>query len=209
MLEYEKLNENHRGPILDPCVEYTAKQALKISNIESNSMILDYGCSVGRAASIFASCGHKVIGVDVVEKNLKKANEHCFETHLRINQSEKMPFNHNSFDLIFSSQVIEHLHRRDGYDFIEEAFNLLKPNGKIFITTPNPHYLRILLNRSPMIRGNHLSSWIIEEMHNHYKDVGFSKIKWFGNGQFALYFGDKIPFRWFYGGYALIGVKPS
>ena len=180
---------------------------MRLCNLKRNSKILDYGCSIGRASSVFFKNKHRVYGVDVIDKNLKKAEKYCVKTHLRENQHAELPFKSNSFDLIFSSQVIEHLSRRDGDRFIKESHSLLKKTGKIFITTPNPHYLRILINRSPMIRGNHLSSWIIEEMKNSFQLFGFSKIKWYGNGQLALYIGDKIPFRWFYGGYALIGTK--
>tara|TARA_Y100001980_G_C14549738_1_gene331818 strand:+ start:1216 stop:1842 length:627 start_codon:yes stop_codon:yes gene_type:complete len=207
MENYKKLNEYHKGPLEDPCVEYTAKQAMRLCNLKRNSKILDYGCSIGRASSVFFKNKHRVYGVDVVDKNLKKAEKYCVKTHLRENQHAELPFKSNSFDLIFSSQVIEHLSRRDGDMFIKESHSLLKKTGKIFITTPNPHYLRILINRSPMIRGNHLSSWIIEKMKNSFQLFGFSKIKWYGNRQLALYIGDKIPFRWFYGGYALIGTK--
>jgi len=207
MNEYEKLNVKHRGPLIDPCVEYSARQAIRLSSVARNGRILDYGCSVGRAAKVFHENGYDVYGVDVIQVNLEKARPFCKEIFLRTQQSIPLPFKGESFDLIFSSQVIEHLHRRDGNAFLAESYRLLKWGGGIYLTTPNPHYIRVLMKKLPMIRGNHLSSWIIEEMAASLANAGFKKAFWRGNGRMATLIGDWIPIRWIYGGYAMLAAK--
>ncbi len=169
--------------------------------------MLDYGCSVRRAARIFNELGCSVVGVDVLEEHLEKAKALCRDTFLREDQSESLPFAEASFDVVYSSQVIEHLHRRDGNAFIREAYALLRKGGRIFVTTPNPHYVHVLARRSPMIRGHHLSSWIIEEMADSMKNVGFTRVLWRGNGRTAVLIGDRIPCRWIYGGFAMVAEK--
>ena len=46
-----------------------------------------------------------------------------------------LPYQDNSFDIVYSIEVIEHL--RNPYDFIKEIYRVLRPGGKIIVTTPN------------------------------------------------------------------------
>ena len=207
MSEYEVINRDHTGPLIDPTVEYTAQQAIRMCRMKRGSVVLDYGCSVGRAAKVFQEFGCVVYGVDVVRERLEKATGFCQQTFLRERQSEPLPYEAESVEFVFSSQVIEHLHRRDGDAFLKESWSLLKNGGRIFLTTPNPHYLRVLIKRRPMIRASHLSSWIIEEMEMSLVRAGFGNIVWRGNGRMAKLIGDWVPCRWIYGGYAMVGEK--
>lgn len=54
-----------------------------------------------------------------------------------------LPYEDEFFDYILSSDGIEHL--EDQYNFIGECYRILKPNGKILISTPN------VLNLKPRI----------------------------------------------------------
>ena len=47
----------------------------------------------------------------------------------------EMPFDKETFDIAYAIEVIEHL--KNPYDFIQEMFRVVKPGGKIIITTPN------------------------------------------------------------------------
>lgn len=59
---------------------------------------------------------------------------------------KKFPFKDNSFDYIFSEHMIEHLKLRDGIHLIKECFRVLKPGGKLRISTPSLGYLIELYN---------------------------------------------------------------
>ncbi len=131
-ISYKELNQGHTGVLTDPCTVYTANQAIRLCRIEKGTNLLDYGCSVGRAANIFKKHECKVFGVDVVRENLQKAIPFCEKTFLREDQSEPLPFKKESIDVVFSSQVIEHLHRRDGELFMKEAYDLLRGGGGYF-----------------------------------------------------------------------------
>jgi SAM-dependent methyltransferase len=50
-----------------------------------------------------------------------------------------LPFADESFDLIYSVEVTEHLHRP--YDFLKECYRVLKPGGALLVTTPNVLHL--------------------------------------------------------------------
>ena len=48
--------------------------------------------------------------------------------------AHKIPFQNNCFDIVFASEVFEHL--RDPQVFVNEAFRVIKKNGKLIITVP-------------------------------------------------------------------------
>lgn len=51
----------------------------------------------------------------------------------------RLPFDAGSFDAVVLAEVLEHL--RNPVDAIEEIARVLVPNGKLFLTTPNPFSL--------------------------------------------------------------------
>ena len=49
--------------------------------------------------------------------------------------TDRLPFSCNTFDTVFSLAVIEHIENTE--NFLMEAFRVLKPNGIIYLSTPN------------------------------------------------------------------------
>ena len=62
----------------------------------------------------------------------------------------KLPFKDNSFDTIFNSEMIEHLYPQDSKKMLDEFFRVLKPGGKLIITTPNRSEYRRLIQESSL-----------------------------------------------------------
>ncbi len=54
-----------------------------------------------------------------------------------LDASIRFPFDDNTFNYIFSEHQIEHLHYIQGLVMLKECLRVLKPGGKIRITTPN------------------------------------------------------------------------
>jgi predicted SAM-dependent methyltransferase len=54
-----------------------------------------------------------------------------------INITNRLPFKNDLFEIIFSTHVIEHLHRKEIIFFLQESFRVLKPGGKNIILTPS------------------------------------------------------------------------
>ncbi len=61
------------------------------------------------------------IGKDVISHNLLKG----------------IPFEDNTFDLIYHSHVLEHFSKNDGINFIAECYRVLKPGGIIRVVIPD------------------------------------------------------------------------
>lgn len=54
--------------------------------------------------------------------------------------NERLPFAAASFDLVYSIEVFEHLHRP--YDVLKECHRVLKPGGFLVVSTPNILHLQ-------------------------------------------------------------------
>jgi predicted SAM-dependent methyltransferase len=54
---------------------------------------------------------------------------------------KKFPFTSNVFDYVFSEHVIEHLTYHEGINFLQESYRVLKPYGKVRVSTPDLHFL--------------------------------------------------------------------
>ena len=70
-------------------------------------------------------------------KNIKGFLNSQVTKNFPINITKKLPFDNNTFDLIFSTHVIEHIHRKQIEFFIKECFRILKPGGVNIICTPS------------------------------------------------------------------------
>ena len=97
--------------------------------------LLDIGCREGFQSECFKKMGYTVTSVDI---------EDVYENCTVVDCNKKLPFEDSSYDVIWSSEVIEHL--IDPIFSIEEIRRVLKPNGKLIMTTPNsfPFYFCLL-----------------------------------------------------------------
>lgn len=109
-----------------------------IKLLESNpeAKALDIGCGDGQKTTLFKkkiNC-KEIIGVDGVAQRLVAAKKLGVKTKLA-NLEKKLPMESESFDVVISNQVIEHLVDLD--HFIKEIDRVLKPGGYCIISTEN------------------------------------------------------------------------
>ena len=115
--------------ILDQIITYKKKY-----NIENNSdlRILDWGCGRGRAVFTLLQDGFEAYGTDIDRSALKngselfKKNGYKPEHHLLIVEATSQ-WEPESFDIIISDQVFEHI--KDLDELIIQQNRLLKKNG--------------------------------------------------------------------------------
>lgn len=91
--------------------------------------VLDVGGGMGVYLPYFSSSD--VTGLDISEEAMKKAN---YQTKI-VGDACHMPFDNSSFDSIWACGVCMYMNIDD---FVKEAKRVLKTNGKIIITIPNP-----------------------------------------------------------------------
>ncbi len=89
---------------------------------------LDLGARAGHQTRWLESRGYTVTSVDV---------EPLFDGCMAIDANGKLPFEADQFDLIWSSEVIEHL--KDPNHSLTELRRVTKTGGDIILTTPNSY----------------------------------------------------------------------
>jgi len=92
----------------------------------NGQLALDAGCREGQQTAILKEKGYRVIPVDVVK---------VFPDAQLVDLNKPLPFNNQCFDLIYCSEVLEHL--IDPLSTVREFIRVLRPCGKMIITTPN------------------------------------------------------------------------
>jgi SAM-dependent methyltransferase len=88
--------------------------------------VLDIGCGNKPYEELFAGKINSYFGCDVVQSNQSKVDVICPATALN--------FEDNTFDTVFSTQVIEHVD--DPFKMLAEAARVLKKNGYLILSAP-------------------------------------------------------------------------
>lgn len=106
--------------------------------IPSNSSFLDVGCGAGYSlVKAHQDCACMVQGVDPApgEHGVGRFTEDLWRERPIIQASaEDLPFPDNSFDVVYSSHVLEHV--RSESKALEEMKRVLKPNGVLILGMP-------------------------------------------------------------------------
>jgi predicted SAM-dependent methyltransferase len=68
---------------------------------------------------------------------------------LRLDATRRFPLPSSTFDAVFSEHMIEHVPFAGGAAMLAEAFRVLKPGGRIRITTPDLAFLLALYGPAP------------------------------------------------------------
>lgn len=87
---------------------------------------LDIGCRDGFWSEKLKGLGYDVVSVDLEPK---------YPTGIAMDANQSFPFKENEFDLVWFTEVIEHL--KDPLFTLNEVKRVLKPEGKLLLTTPN------------------------------------------------------------------------
>ena len=123
--------------ILDMIARYGLRQSA--SDDLSGLRILDIGCGGGLLAEPFARLGADVTAIDASKAAIAAAKIHATEQGLGITYraclSEALAQEGHKFDVIYSSEVIEHVASRR--PFIRAIADMLAPDGLVAITTIN------------------------------------------------------------------------
>lgn len=100
-------------------------------------VVLDIGCGSGHGSNRLASKFKKVHGVDISPEAIAYAKKYWPEPNIEfsIGDSMDIPFPDSSFDVVVAFEVFEHL--SDWRKFLSEIKRVLKPEGVVYVSTPN------------------------------------------------------------------------
>ncbi|OGG11310.1 hypothetical protein A2Z00_02430 [Candidatus Gottesmanbacteria bacterium RBG_13_45_10] len=105
--------------------------------------ILELGCGEGLLSErIKRESACEFYGLDISPSGVRLAKKRGIIAQVA-DLNEDLPYLDNSFDMILSDQVLEHVFRTD--HLFDEIYRILKPKGTVILITPN---LSFWLNRA-------------------------------------------------------------
>jgi SAM-dependent methyltransferase len=109
-----------------------------MGELDSNSTILDYGCGIGKLASLTAQTFPKstVYGYDVSPRSVEVARKKWGHFENLVFSSELPP--KRDFDLIIAANVFHHIKPPDRIGKLLQLKDRIKPGGNIVIFEHNP-----------------------------------------------------------------------
>lgn len=116
--------------------ERRLKLILEAANERLSGTLLENGCGVGMYIKHLAPYSGKIIGLEYDFPRARKALE--ISNNILGAAGEYLPFPDNSFDIILSHEVIEHV--QDDRLAVSEMVRALKKGGRIILFCPNRGY---------------------------------------------------------------------
>ena len=112
----------------------------QLLDLRPNSFVLELGCgSGGYALHLAEKVGCRLIGLDINASGVRNANQLALarglSSQVRFEQcdvSNNLPFDDNTFDAVFSNDVLCHLPGRP--EVLVEMFRILKPGGRMLFS---------------------------------------------------------------------------
>jgi len=119
----------------------TKETLLVTVGLNSQDTVVEIGCGVGRVGKPLAGLCRKWIGCDVSPNMLRFAAERLQgldNVELReINGYDLQPLADASADVVYSTIVFMHLEEWDRYNFVLEAYRVLRPGGRLYVDNVN------------------------------------------------------------------------
>ena len=132
--------------------EFALRREFLLENVAAGEHVLDVGCGEGWFAAELARAGASVVGLDVAEEPLRRARQAEMQRSpsggqpgldLRlIDADQPWPLQDASFDVVWAGETIEHV--ADTAGWLSEARRVLKPGGRLLLSTPDHGRLSVL-----------------------------------------------------------------
>jgi ubiquinone/menaquinone biosynthesis C-methylase UbiE len=143
-------------------VRRQVKNVLELINLNKDEKILEIGVATGKFTSIISK-SNLVFALDLSLDNLRRAKkaaaelgkaENCFYINASASQ---IPISGHNFDKVLAIDIIEHLNDEVFTSLCRESHRVLKPNGYLYIYTPNLlHPYELARPFRPVLRREHI-----------------------------------------------------
>jgi SAM-dependent methyltransferase len=145
---------------------------------QPNANFLEIGCGDARLSFAAAGLVHYVYGLDVTDELISfdraPANFRFLKT-----KSTNIDLPDNSIDLVYSNQLMEHLHPDDAESQLWEVMRVLRPGASYWCRTPNrvtgPHDVSCYFDYTAT--GFHLREYDYTSIRALFKRAGFRKVR--------------------------------
>jgi SAM-dependent methyltransferase len=148
----------------------------------TDGKLLEIGVGVGRGLEVMLQNCEHYTGIDknqTLIENLQTRFQQADFVTQNIPPFAGLP--DNSFDWIISFQVIEHI--QNDRLFVQEIHRVLKPGGKVILTTPNR---KLSLTRNPWHIREYLPAELEKLLRNHFQQLDLQGVH--GNEKVMAYY---------------------
>ncbi|MEU7530639.1 class I SAM-dependent methyltransferase [Saccharothrix sp. NPDC042600] len=101
----------------------------------AGAVVLEAGCGEGYGAALIAAHAARVVALDYDQLTAEHAARAYPELSVLRGNLASLPLRDASVDVVANLQVIEHLWDQEG--FLAECARVLRPGGRLIVTTPN------------------------------------------------------------------------
>ncbi len=191
--DHPRLKKRETNINKDKSVTYNLSFLKKhLENVES---FIEFAPGDGKLSIKIAENIKKVFAVDI-SNQISSKDKIPENMELVIYDGYKLDLPSNSFDLIFSNQLIEHFHPEETKLHFQLVYNLLKTGGTYVFKTPHRFSgpWDISMYFSDIAQGFHLKEWTYTELIELIKTIGFKNIKTYYYIKFIFF---KLPVFYF------------
>ena len=166
------------------------RQEKALELVAPGRALLDVGCARGAVAAALSTRFEEVHGVDEDDEMLAEAAGRGLKTrHVDLNV-EPLPYDEATFDAALCLELIEHL--VDPRPLLREIARVLRPGGRVYLSTPNIRfagYLRQLVagGRFPLtsddpdgFQGGHIHFFTFDDVARLLREAHFDRIEHHG-----------------------------
>lgn len=130
---------------------------------------LDCGCGFGKWAGIMRThlpwmANAYIVGLDIFRGSLKFCKKYGAYDDLVLGDIKHLPFIDNSIDVIVACEVIEHIEKEAGFEFLVELERI--SDGRVLVSTPNgswPENPVMYKDGSVNLYEQHRSAWNVSD----------------------------------------------
>ena len=177
--------------------------------LSNGQSVLDIGCNTGRGGVVLKSTFSdlKLYGIDLIQERADKIPlgiyENVFVDSIVTANCEGL-----KFDRIIAGEVIEHIPKEIFVDMLLNCKRLLKDDGLILFTTPNPNSLLVKLGRDSVFQdASHVNIMSIKDFRAIVVKAGL-KVQFIeGSGKASRFLGYSFPLTSLYGSYLAVIIK--
>lgn len=125
-----------------------------------NSNVLDVGCGNGLISMSLGKAGHNVLGIDISEKAIEKANKKNDLPNVKfaVAGAEQLSETEIKYDAVICSEVLEHL--GEPSNLLKYIYKSMKDEGILIVTVPNGKGPREMLITKPVIAMQKKDNWV-------------------------------------------------
>jgi 2-polyprenyl-3-methyl-5-hydroxy-6-metoxy-1,4-benzoquinol methylase len=150
-----------------------------LGRVNRGDRVLDLGCGDGWMTAELARAGAAPTGIEVAQAAIDRARQRHPELELRLAPIEgPLPVEDNACDVVWASEVIEHV--ADTAGWLSEIRRVLRPEGRLLLTTPNHSRLRLLvagIERYSEPLGDHLHLYSTSSLRGVLGEFDFNEIE--------------------------------